>query len=316
MPDPNDYENQEAWMEACVPTRIDEGEEQDQAVAVCLNIWRERKSIRSGPGAYAPTCPECAGKVTPELWELTMENIVPQPCIYCATETKSLREYRDNPRLIKASNALKAISRTDTELRVGNYIVLFGGRDLEGVASDNKNADGTIGEYFTPQTQLESSYTKAGFFHVDWEHGIGELGNEVLGVVDWKTARIDDRGVFVERVLNRRSEYVKWVEELIDLGLVGTSSEAMPKGVQKADDGEILRWPLYRDTLTVTPMEPRMLTENTIQAFKALGIPVPDDTSKPEPETGATPEGAEASVVAVGKARARLIQFLNRRSSK
>ena len=60
------------------------------------------------------------------------------------------------------SNALKTISSTDDELRVGNYIVLFGGRDLEGIASDAKNADGSLGEYFTKDTQLESSYTKAG----------------------------------------------------------------------------------------------------------------------------------------------------------
>ena len=30
------------------------------------------------------------------------------------------------------ANALKAISRTDDELRVANYIVLFGGKDIEG----------------------------------------------------------------------------------------------------------------------------------------------------------------------------------------
>jgi len=211
----------------------------------------------------------------------------------------------------KTANPLKTLSRTDAELRVANYIVLFGGRDLEGLGSDNKNADGTVGEYFTPETVLESGYTKAGFLHVDWEHGTGELGDEVLGVVDWKTAKVDNHGVFVERVLNRRNQYVQWVESLIDQGLIGTSSEALPEGVEKATDGAIVRWPLYRDTLTVAPMEPRMMTENTIQAFKALGIPVPDDTSEPEPETEATPEGAPASVVAVGKARARLIQFRN-----
>ena len=46
MPDPNAYETEAEWMKVCVPTRIDEGDEQDQAVAVCLNMWRERnKSI-------------------------------------------------------------------------------------------------------------------------------------------------------------------------------------------------------------------------------------------------------------------------------
>jgi HK97 family phage major capsid protein len=191
-------------------------------------------------------------------------------------------------------NALKAISRTDDELRVGNYIVLFGGRDLEGVANDNKNLDGSAGEFFTPNTVLDSSYTKAGALYVDWEHGQGDLGDELLGVVDWKTARVDDQGVFVERVLNRRNQYVQWVEGLIEAGLVGTSSEAEPEGVQKADNGAIERWPLKRDTLTVAPMEPRMLTENTVTALKALGISVPTDTPAPE----ATPEADQSAAVA------------------
>jgi hypothetical protein len=213
-------------------------------------------------------------------------------------------------------NALKALSRNDSELRVANYIVLFGGRDLEGVGSDNVNSDGSKGEFFTAKTVLESGHTKTGFFHVDWEHAQGEAGDDLLGVVDWKTARVDDRGVFVERVLQRRNQYVQWLDELgwFDDGTLGTSSHADPKGVEKATDGEILRWPLFRDTITVQPMEPRMLSENQLQAFKALGIPVPEHTSEPEPEpTEATPEGAKASVVAVGKARARLIQYRNRR---
>jgi hypothetical protein len=250
MPEVANYETEKEWMAACVPVRIEEGEEQDQAVAVCLNIWRNRNKA--------------------------------------------------------VANPLKAIARNDSELRVGNYIVLFGGRDLEGLGSDQKNADGSLGEYFTPQTVLDSPYTKAGAIYVDWEHRQGELGDELLGVVDWKTAHVDDRGVFVERVLNRRNQYLKWLESLIDQGLIGTSSEADPEGVEKAADGAILRWPLVRDTLTVAPMEPRMLTENTIQAFKALGISLPaqDDTAEPEPETEAEPEDAQASVSVV-KARAR-----------
>jgi cation transport regulator ChaB len=177
-------------------------------------------------------------------------------------------------------NYLKAISETEEELRVGNYIVLFGGRDLEGVASPNKNADGSNGEYFTAQTNLESSYTKAGQVAIDWEHGrrakSDGLGREdVLGYVDWATKTVDDFGVFVERVLNRRNKYVQWIEELIKRGLVGSSSEPIQNDIQKSADGEITNWPLFRDSLTVTPMEPRMLKEfgtNTLEALKALNI--------------------------------------------
>lgn len=168
-------------------------------------------------------------------------------------------------------NALKAISKTDEELRVGNYIVLFGGRDLEGTLSPRINKNGTRGEYFTKSTVFESPYTAVNLVAVDWEHGHGELEkDEILGRVDWKTARVDERGLFVERVLNRRNRYVKYLEELIEAGLIGNSSEAVSDSVEKADDGQIVRWPIRRDTLTVTPMEPRMITQNVITAIKAL----------------------------------------------
>ena len=47
-------------------------------------------------------------------------------------------------------NHLKTISKTDEELRVGNYMVLFGGKDAEG-------------DYFTPEKEFESDYTKTGY---------------------------------------------------------------------------------------------------------------------------------------------------------
>jgi hypothetical protein len=53
MPDPANYDSEEAWMEACVPIRLDEGMEQDQAVASCLNQWRERSVAASVTRAYS-----------------------------------------------------------------------------------------------------------------------------------------------------------------------------------------------------------------------------------------------------------------------
>jgi phage head maturation protease len=160
------------------------------------------------------------------------------------------------------SNEIKTVSRTDTELRVANYIVLFGGRDL-------------TGEFFTNKTSLESSYTKSGIIHMDFEHGldpddVGMDRHEIIGFVDWKTSKIDDKGVFVERVLNRRAKYMSLMEDLINEGKIGTSSQAIPGKPQKTSNGEIVVWPLMRDSLTFTPAEPRMLKENTIKAAKAL----------------------------------------------
>jgi hypothetical protein len=182
-------------------------------------------------------------------------------------------------------NPIKAISRTPDELRVANYIVLFGGRDLTGARDKSgrmtqydtgpRNKDGSQGEYFTKATRFDSDYTKADTLSIDFEHGydpdeVGADSHAVMGRVDWKTAKVDDKGVFVERVLNRRQKYVQWLEGLIDDGLIGSSSVAIPGRVQKAANGEIQTWPLMRDSLTVSPMEPRMLTANHVAAIKAL----------------------------------------------
>ena len=170
----------------------------------------------------------------------------------------------------KFNNSLKSLSKTDTELRVGNYIILFNSRDLEFLRK-GKNIDGSIGEYFAPTVAVDSDYTARGRLEIDFEHGADpEVKNGVLGYVDWGTARRDDKGIFVERVLDRRNRYIQLLEALIEEGLIGNSSEAVPERVKTLDDGAIVSWPLMRDTLTVMPVEPQMLQGNTLQALKAL----------------------------------------------
>jgi HK97 family phage major capsid protein len=171
-------------------------------------------------------------------------------------------------------NSLKSISETPDELRVANYMILFGGRDLTGLAGQ-KNRDGSLGEYFTKSTLFDSDYTKSGRLYVDFEHGmdlddVGADEHAILGYVDWKTANIDERGVFVQRVLNRRQKYMEWLEPLIKEGLVGNSSAAVPGTVKRSDNGEIQEWRLMRDSITVNPAESRMMSENAVRAIKAL----------------------------------------------
>ncbi len=177
------------------------------------------------------------------------------------------------------SNALKAVIESPYEMVVENYIVLFGGRDLTGYVH-GKNSDGSMGEYFSKKTDLESDYTKTGRLYVDFEHGkdpdaIGNSKDAILGFVDWKTAKIDDEGVIVRRVLNRRHEYMKWLEPLIKAGLVGNSSQSVQGQAEKSKDGELIKWPLERDALTVTPMEPRMMEQNVIAAVRAMAKAIP-----------------------------------------
>jgi hypothetical protein len=42
MPDPAEYDDEKEWMEVCVPTFLSEGKDQDQAVAACMQMWRDK----------------------------------------------------------------------------------------------------------------------------------------------------------------------------------------------------------------------------------------------------------------------------------
>jgi len=239
-----------AKLERCVEQVMGQGHSRDSAYAIC-NAAISGKAKPDG--------------VEDMLWNKAIEIVGP------------------------VDNALKAISETDNEFVVGNYIVLFGGRDLTAFGNvgntepARKNADGSAGEFFTKATELESNYTAIGRLPEDWEHGQdGDPGmpqrDDVLGYVDWATKAIDEQGVFVKRVLNKRNKYVQWLKDLITAGLVGTSSEAVDTGVKVKANGEIELWPLKRDTLTIKPMDWRNTKEfggNVLTAAKALGL-IPD----------------------------------------
>lgn len=220
---------------------------------------------------------------------------------------------------MKSDNPLKALSTSTNDLIVGNYMVLFGGRDISG-------------EYFTKSTQFESNFTDLGVLYVDFEHGldpdkVGLGSSDVLGVVDWKSAKVDDKGIFVERVLNRRASYMDILGELIKAGVIGNSSQCAPGRKTKNLDGEITVWPLMRDSLTVTPMEPRMVTENVLAAAKSLveifphnkslaeiaGVPVIDlDSGLKAIETIESLRDAERFLRDSGISRTEAVAFMSR----
>lgn len=43
MPNPNEYENESEWMGVCVPAMVDEGKDNDQAVAACMSMWANKQ---------------------------------------------------------------------------------------------------------------------------------------------------------------------------------------------------------------------------------------------------------------------------------
>lgn len=158
----------------------------------------------------------------------------------------------EQEQLIYYGDAVKA-ERIDTGVKVGGYLVRFGGKDLQG-------------EYFTPETDfdIEVPAKKSTFFH----HGIDpKVGKRKIG-----RAQItqDEVGLWAETILQERDEYEKFIAELALSGKLGWSSgtagHLMAREMQ--DDGrvKITAWPIVEASLTHTPAEPR----NTVMTIKSL----------------------------------------------
>ena len=151
---------------------------------------------------------------------------------------------------------------TDDTLILEGYIAVFGGEDL-------------TGEHFTSKTDFNSAYTRQDTVLIDWEHGQepDDVKNQpgrddILGKVDSVTMRADDIGLLARHVLDRREQYVsQFIEPLAQAELLGSSSEATPKGI-KRNQGEIVAWPLKRQSFTVTPAETRLLSDHQMEIVK------------------------------------------------
>jgi len=47
VPDPEGFDNESDWMEACMSTATEEGKDNDQAVAMCMRMWAD-KPVKGG----------------------------------------------------------------------------------------------------------------------------------------------------------------------------------------------------------------------------------------------------------------------------
>ncbi|HLY28415.1 MAG TPA: HK97 family phage prohead protease, partial [Aggregatilineales bacterium] len=165
--------------------------------------------------------------------------------------------------------------------RIGGYLVVFGSsqqRDLQG-------------EYFTPQTDfaLDWSDKRPVLYH----HGLdAKAATALVGTLD--TLHADDVGLWAEAQLNKRSAFVKKIEELIAAGALSWSSGSLGHLVRKERDGRITRWPLIEGSLTPTPAEPRLTHVTHLTpakaieaAYKSLGLST--DFLLDEPDTPLSP---------------------------
>ncbi len=145
-------------------------------------------------------------------------------------------------RLIAFGGAAKALDGVPG--MVGGYLVEFGDmgvRDLQR-------------ERFVTDTD----------FALDWygerpllfHHGLNDsVGTEKVGTI--KALRRDDKGLWLEAILDERNEYVEYVRKLVDMGVLGLSAGSLPHLVRVDGDGTIKRFPIVEGSLTHTPADPR-----------------------------------------------------------
>ena len=309
MPEIQEGEERDHWLERCIPIMVDEGRENDQAVAICNTMWRDHMGDKSKKATgsldeqtrlvreafYSALQPQQA--MMNEAWvEEVYEGyvivhsdegyfkapysraedgmITPGPQSEWQTVSKEW--------VIKHMPArVRVKSIKDGIATVAGYGVIFGGKDL-------------TGEHFDADTDLKGAFelpSKPVFY----DHTLQPEVKHALG----KTSRemVDGIGVWVEAQIEMSKEYAKEVLSLIDKGLLGWSSGTAGHLVEKLN-GLIKRWPIVEYSLTPTPAEPRTLgVEHIKMLFNAAGLQLPEalaEASKDAPvrqETDAETEG-------------------------
>lgn len=188
-----------------------------------------------------------------------------------------------NESLIWFGGEVKAL---DDQGKVGGYLVRF---------SDADKKDLT-GEYFTAKTYLgpnEGDGVESLFDHgfpvepikpIDIEEStlkaLRELSEHTFSPL--KTKR-DEIGVWAEIVLDIADDYENAVFGYVKKGKLGWSSGAASHRVKKADDGQILSWPIAEGSLTPRPAEPlnRAISLKSLGSIKFVSLSDTEDPPLP-----------------------------------
>lgn len=106
MPDPSDYEDKDAFVSDCVSTKVDEGMDQDQAVAACESMWEENVNANRG-SCGCDGNRECGSGTRPNASESTSHT---SPVVNVGTdvreETFEGRDYRVVPVVMAVGDAV------------------------------------------------------------------------------------------------------------------------------------------------------------------------------------------------------------------
>lgn len=147
----------------------------------------------------------------------------------------------------------------------------------------NENVADLAAEFFTKETNLWDATLKNAQRPLTWNHA-QDPSFKASPIVGKTTDFGDDEiGRWALSTLDTSHRYYRAISELIERGIIGTSSDSAPQYVEKEDRGKAVwlkTWPWFASALTATPCEPRMV--GTIEFFKSLGITLPSPEASGE----------------------------------
>lgn len=282
MPEPQNYQDESEWMAVCVQKRIEEGDEQEQSVAVCLQMWRDKdnKSEQlSDPETHTDATKVGARNSAHDMTRLQqIHDLAVENGAKCGIEEFYEENKSAGDVLVFDGAEVKYIGDVDGGVHVGGYLVTF---------SDADNTD-IVGDYFTKETDFgfddEQKSLPVYFNHgapIKFRDG-GDI--TIKRRIGAGTVTKDDIGLFIDAIIYNHDEYERAISS--QMKSLGWSSGAVNYLVEReyTNNGVafIKRWPLGEASLTPTPAEPK----NKAVELKSL--------KSPESETLAAGADAEA----------------------
>jgi HK97 family phage major capsid protein len=157
--------------------------------------------------------------------------------------------YSQQRRSAGMDGGLKILKKTDDEIVVGGYGVLFGGQDL-------------YGETFSPQTDFMLDLVPVKL--ITYDHTLDETIPDPIG----KSIKeeIDNVGIWLEAQLDKSNQYIDDILRMVEEGRIGLSSGTIGHLVQLIGN-TLKRWIIVEYALTPTPAEPRLLGVQRIKSI-------------------------------------------------
>jgi HK97 family phage major capsid protein len=281
MPDVNEYETEKDWMSACVPAMIEEGKEQDQAVAACMSMWA-RKSVDVTPAPEFAD-PDDSLKIgarnsardaerLQQIHDFAVENGA-----QCKPAPEVVMLSLDEETLVTYGDEIKALP----DGKIGGYLVKFSTADDPDASPQRDYFDAKTDFGFKRGTRKTTPIWFNHRIPIKAANGAEIAIKEQIGEGELE---ILDDGVFVEAVLYNRKRYEA---ALAAMGWSsGTAAHLVERKPVKGAN-HVACWPLGLDaSITPTPAEPRtqVIPLKSLSDNTSLLPPLP---SEPEPEADA-----------------------------